>query len=136
MFAMVSTLAKIEKGLKPKNRATFVAAFRDEIVSTKGVVEALAQDKDIPSFLVPAIVSALDTLDDTFRVIPEAGLAPTIDAYHQLVSVMLHAYRLWNAIYGENHANTAMYSLLLKHKALTLLDVTLTASAQQEQKDA
>lgn len=135
MFAMVSTLAKIEKGLKPKNRATFVAAFHDEIVSTKGVIEALAQDKAIPSFLVPAIVSALDTLDDTFRVIPEAGLAPTVDAYHQLVSVMLHTYRLWNAIYGENHANTAMYSLLLKHKALTLLGATITPSAQQR-KDA
>lgn len=129
MFVLVSTLAKIEKGLKPANRVTFIGQFRDEISSAKNVVEALVQDKDLPVFLRPAVVSALDTLDDAFRAVWVTRPAAIPDAYSALASVMLHAYRLGNAIEGLNYANVAMYSLLLQFKAQTLLDMINSASA-------
>lgn len=134
MFAMVSTLAKIQKGLKPVNRATFVGLFRDEIVSTKNIVEALVQDRDIPVYLVPAVVSALDTLDDALRAIWVTRPAVIPEAYVQLVSVMLNAYRFGAAVHVLNHENIAMYSLLLKHQARTMLDMIIKATTSESTK--
>lgn len=136
MFALVSTLAKIEKGLKPVNRATFIGSFRDEISSAKHVVEAMVQDKDLPVYLRPAVVSALDTLDSASRAVWVTRPAAIPEAYSQLESVMLHAYRLGNALDGHNCANVAMYSLLLQFKAQTLLDLITSAATLEDRKDA
>lgn len=134
MFEMTSTLAKIEKGLKPVNRATFIGLFIDEITSAKNVVEASIQDGDIPPYLVQPVFSALDALDSALRAVWVTRPAAIPEGYDHLVSVMLSAYRFCNALEGNNYANTAMYSLLLKHKALVLLDMIVDATNSEERK--